>query len=128
MDEDRQMEKDLDAVNWQKKRGKSEVRISTALKLTEKQILGSIRCWPTFMTIATYLVSEQSKKARSFQIGIFTVFLVVSFLALMKSVVDVAPVTFVKLASDSVGITDFRLTPNLQLAAAPMKDGNTNFL
>jgi hypothetical protein len=47
------------------KREKS-VRISTALKLTEKQILGSIRCWPTFMTILTYLISEQSKKARSF--------------------------------------------------------------
>ena len=122
------MERDEGAALWQQKRGKSEVRISTALKLTEKQILGSIRCWPTFMTIVSYLVSEQSKKARSFQIGIFTVFLVVSFLALLKSAVDVAPVTFVKLASDSVGLTDFRLTPNLQLAKAPMKDGNTNFL
>jgi hypothetical protein len=65
------------------------------------------------MTIVSYLVSEQTKKARSFQIGVFTVFLVVSFLALLKSAVDVAPITFVKLASDSVGLTDFRLVPNL---------------
>jgi hypothetical protein len=47
-------------------RGDKSVRISTALKLTERQILGSIKAWPTFLTIMSYLVSEQSKKARSF--------------------------------------------------------------
>jgi len=60
------MDRDEGAMLWFKKRGKSEVRISTALKLTEKQILGSIRCWSTFTAIVSYLVSEQSKKARSF--------------------------------------------------------------
>ena len=43
-----------------KNRGGREksVRISTALKLTEKQILGSIKFWPTLMTIMSYLISE----------------------------------------------------------------------
>jgi hypothetical protein len=36
--------------------------------------------------------------------------LVVAFLSLLRSVVDVAPVTFVKIASDQVGVTDFRIT------------------
>jgi uncharacterized Tic20 family protein len=76
------------------------VRLSMALKVTEKQILGSHKCWPTFKTIFGYMVSEQSKKARSFQIGVFTIFLVVSFLTLLKSAVDVAQVAFVKIASD----------------------------
>ena len=58
------MDKYQSALLWQKKHGKIEVRISTALKLTDKQILGSIRYWPTFMTIVSYLISEQGKKAR----------------------------------------------------------------
>ncbi len=103
------------------------MRISTALKLTEKQILKSIKCWPTFLTILTYLVSEQTKKARSFQIGVFTVFLVVSFLTFLKSALDIAPITFIKLASDTVGYTDFRLLPNFH-SSAYMQDGNANFL
>jgi hypothetical protein len=41
------------------------------------------------------------------------VFLVVAFLSVLKSAVDVAPVTFVKIASDGVGITDFRLTADI---------------
>ena len=49
------------------------------------------------MTIVTYLVSEQKKKQRSFQIGVFTVFLVVAFITLLKSAVDIAPVAFVKI-------------------------------
>ena len=55
------------------------------------------KCWPTFQTIVSYLVSEQKKKNRSFQIGVFTVFLVVSFLTLLKSAVDIVPIGFVKI-------------------------------
>ncbi len=58
------------------------------------------RCWPSFVTILTFLVSEQSKKKRSFQIGVFTVFLVVAFLTLLKNIVDVSSVAFVKIAQD----------------------------
>ncbi len=56
------------------------------------------RCWPSFVTIITFLVSEQSKKKKSFQIGIFTVFIVVAFLTLLKNIVDVSSVAFVKIA------------------------------
>lgn len=54
-------------------------------------------------------------------------FLVVSFLTLLKSAVDVAPVAFVKIASDQVGATDFRLMASTN-QGAPMRDGNANFL
>jgi len=56
---------------------------------------------------------------------VFTVFLVVSFLTLLKSAVDVSPVAFVKISSDQSGITDFRLTPS---GSTPLIDGNDNFL
>lgn len=55
------------------------------------------------MTILTLLISETSKKQRSFQIGVFTVFIVVAFLTLLKSIVDVSPVAFVKVAQDQAG-------------------------
>jgi hypothetical protein len=51
-----------------------------------------------FMTIFTYMLSELKKKPRSFNIGVFTVFLVVAFLSLLQSAVDIAPVAFLKLA------------------------------
>jgi len=38
----------------------------------------------------------------------------------------VAPIAFVKISSDSAGITDFRLTPNS--VSVPLIDGNDNFL
>jgi len=47
-------------------------------------------------TVFYYIRSDIEKKARSFRIGVFTVFLVVSFITLLKSIVDVAPVAFLK--------------------------------
>ena len=35
-----------------------------------------------------------------------------SFLTLLQSVVDVAPVAFVKIGQDQSGAIDFRITPN----------------
>ena len=90
---------DLDNIKKIKTRH-SENTITGKINLTENQILRQNKCWPTFLTIVSYLISEQKKKQRAFQIGVFTVFLVVSFLTLLKSAVDVAPVAFVKLGQD----------------------------
>lgn len=109
------------------RKSQKSVRLSMALNLTEKQILRSHKCWPTFLTTFGYLLSEQSKKARSFQIGVFTIFLVVSFLTLLKSAVDVAPVAFVKIASDQSGLIDFELKASDTLGSKVV-DGNGNFL
>ena len=77
------------------------------------------------MSIVTYLISEQTKKARSFQIGVFTVFIVVAFLTLLQSVVDVSSVAFVKVAQDQAGSSDFTLSP---IFDTPLQPGNTNYL
>jgi len=52
----------------------------------------------------------------------------VSFLTLLKSAVDVAQVAFVKIASDQVGLTDFRFIGSAQNFESPLIDGNDNFL
>jgi len=72
-------------------------------------------------TIVSYLISDIKKKPRSFNIGIFTVFLVVSFLTLLQSVVDITPVAFLKLAEDAVGAVDFQLTA---ISGTPFENGN----
>ena len=56
-----------------------------------------------------YLIAEITKKPSAFKIGIFTVFLVVMVITMLKSVVDSAPVLFVKLGQEEVGAIDFTL-------------------
>ena len=48
-----------------------------------------------------------TKKPSAFKIGIFTVFLVVMVITMLKSVVDSAPILFVKLGQDNAGAIDF---------------------
>jgi len=56
------------------------------------------------------MVAEQTKKARAFKIGIFTVFLVVMVITMLKSVVDSSPILFVKIGQNAVGAIDFTLS------------------
>ena len=51
-----------------------------------------------------------TKKPSAIKIGIFTVFLVVMVITMLESVVDSAPILFVKLGQDNVGAIDFTLT------------------
>jgi Na+/H+ antiporter NhaC len=54
-----------------------------------------------------YVISDIKKKQRSFRIGVFTIFLVVSFISMLKGVVDVAPIAMLKVAQDQAGCFDF---------------------
>lgn len=47
-------------------------------------------------TISNYLGSKSNKGTR--KIGVFTIFLVVGFVTMLKSAVDVAPIAFLKVA------------------------------
>ena len=50
----------------------------------------------TFTTVINYIISDIHKKKRSFRIGVFTIFLVVTFIMMLKSLVDIAPIAFLK--------------------------------
>ena len=64
----------------------------------------------TFRTILNYVQSDIKKKQRSFKIGVFTIFLVVTFIVMLKSVVDKIGVAFLKVAQDQGGIFDIMMT------------------
>ena len=49
------------------------------------------------MVILNYMVAETKKKASALRIGIFTVFMVVTVIVMLKSVVSITPILFVKL-------------------------------
>ena len=65
------------------------------------------------------------KKQRAFKIGIFTVFLVVMIITMLKSVVDSSPILFVRIGQMAVGAIDFKLQAPTKPNA--MIDGNVNF-
>lgn len=74
-------------------------------------------------TIVNFIWSDITKKQRSFKIGVFTVFLVVMFISLLKSVVDVAPIAFLKVGQDQAGIFDFQVTSDFD---EPYVDGDVS--
>jgi hypothetical protein len=65
------------------------------------------------MTILAYIQKDIKKKARSFKIGVFTVFLVVSFITALKSLIDVAPIAFLKVAQDQAGAIDVKMVSDI---------------
>ena len=58
-----------------------------------------------------YIKEDIKKKPRSFKIGFFTIFLVVSFLTLLTNIVSLSPVIFLRIAEDSMGDADILMTP-----------------
>ena len=73
------------------------------------------------------MYSELNKKPSSFKIGVFTVFIVVMVITMLKSVVDSAPILFVKLGQDEVGAIDFTLkASNTATKQVPINYYNIN--
>jgi hypothetical protein len=44
--------------------------------------------------LVRYVMADLSRKKSAFQIGVFTVFLVVTFITMLKGVIDAMPVLF----------------------------------
>jgi hypothetical protein len=70
----------------------------------------SRKCCVSNKVICQYLISEQTKKARACKIGIFTVFLVVMVITMLKSVIDSSPILFVRIGQNTVGAIDYKIT------------------
>ena len=79
-------------------------RIRQSLKLQKTELIQEVKkeddsrnLFATLKVITQYLIQEQTKKARAFKIGIFTVFIVVMVITMLKSVVASSPLVFVKI-------------------------------
>ena len=70
-------------------------------------------CCASCSTIVQYLSSEMTKQPTTFKIGIFTVFIVVMFITMLQSVVDSAPILFVKIGQDEAGAFDVTIRRRL---------------
>jgi hypothetical protein len=76
-----------------------------------------------FLVIVNYIQAEQQRKASGLKIGIFSVFLVVTIITMLESVISIAPILFVKIGQQNAGAVDIRLT----YEASDLVSGNNNF-
>lgn len=65
------------------------------------------------LLVAAYVWAELRREPRAYAAGVFTVFVVVTFAALVQNAVALSPLVFVKLSEDGVGEADLILTPGL---------------
>lgn len=65
----------------------------------------------TLLILFHYIFTSLSKSPRSFKIGVFSIFLVVGFLTLMQSALQLSPVVFLKIAEGQVGDADMIILP-----------------
>lgn len=65
----------------------------------------------SFSLITNYIVSDIEKKPRSYKIGVFTVFLVCTFLTILYSGIQLTPALFIRLGEDQAGDIDFIMSP-----------------
>jgi len=78
-------------------------------------------------TIVNYVVGDLNKKRGSFQIGVFTIFLVVTFITMLKGVIDAMPVLFLQIAETQTSAIDFTMTPHAASPNGLLTLGNVNF-
>ena len=82
-------------------------------------------CFSTVKLILQYLRAEKEKKPSSHRIGVFTVFIVVMVITMLKSVIDSSPILFVKIGQEQVGAIDITImAPSETTSEIP---GNMNF-
>jgi hypothetical protein len=76
--------------------------------------------------LVKYVVSDLTRKKSSFSIGVFTVFLVVSVITMLKGVIDAMPVLFLQISESSVGAIDYKLATRSP-GIAELHNGNVNY-
>ncbi|CAD8107345.1 unnamed protein product [Paramecium sonneborni] len=61
--------------------------------------------------IINYIFADIAKRPRSFKIGLFTTYIVITFLGLLQCVVQLSPLIFLQLDETSIGDTDLLYLP-----------------
>ena len=65
----------------------------------------------TIKTFFKFLITDIQRKPRTFTIGLTSIFLVVGFLVLIASLLEITPIIFMKLAEDQSGQFDLTVSP-----------------
>jgi hypothetical protein len=84
----------------------------------------------TLVTLVNYITTDIEKRPRSFKIGVFSIFLVVTFLVVLQSALELTPLVFLKMAQDKTGQYDFTILPisaeNDTRLSSDSQDSNSN--
>ena len=62
-------------------------------------------------TVNAYVLANIRKNFRTFKIGMFSIFLVVTFIVSLQSLIELSPIILLKVAEDQQGHTDILLSP-----------------
>ena len=81
------------------------------VKLKKLSYINDSTTTGTMKTMFNYLVNDIKKKPRSFKIGIFSIFLVIGFLASLQSIFQLSPVIFLTITEDTTGDADIIIYP-----------------
>lgn len=74
---------------------RDEITTRPSFKESRKKHRGACNeCYLSFAVLVRYVTADLSRKKSAFQIGVFTVFLVVTFITMLKGVIDAMPVLF----------------------------------
>jgi hypothetical protein len=100
--------------------------IKSELQFRLKEIVGALSI------LLNYIITDIDKRPRTFKIGVFSVFLVVTFLVVLQSALHMTPVVFLRLAENQSGQYDFTLQPvaavnDTRLDSTNADPGNTFF-
>lgn len=87
----------------------SSLNHSQAQQAYQREQLKNQTFYKLLQTVMAYLESDIKKKYTNFIIGVCSIFLVVSFITSLKSIIDVAPIAFLKVGQDQAGAIDLSL-------------------
>ena len=76
--------------------------------------------------VLIYLFQDLKKKPRSFKMGILTVFIVIGFVSLLQSVLQLSPLIFLKIAENQVSDIDMIFTPFPSVNRSDSSPSNTS--
>jgi len=64
-----------------------------------------------FKTVCEFLILDIKRRPGTFKIGLFTIYIVIVFLVLLQSILQLTPILFLSIAEGQSGMVDLELTP-----------------
>jgi len=83
----------------------NSISLRSELRSRFKEVSGALAI------LLNYIFTDIEKRPRTFKIGVFSVFLVVTFLVVLQSALHMTPIIFLRLAENQSGQYDFTLAP-----------------
>jgi len=67
--------------------------------------------WSNIKTCCEYMIVDIKRKPSIFKIGLFSIYIVIAFLVLLESILQLTPLLFLNIAEEQTGMVDLALSP-----------------